>query len=324
MKKKSNVALSLYVLVKRNIKLYLKDKMNVFFSVLAPIIVLLLYILFLGELQVNSITSMLESYGLQDALTRSDVSALINNWMISGVMGVSCLTVAVNANSSMVRDRQTGNLNDMLASPIKRWVIYASYIISTFLITFFICMIVLTLSLIYLACTGGFFLSFVDVLAILGITILACICSAFFIVLICGMIKTVSSLSAINGVYSTIIGFLIGAYMPFSMLPSGVQYLGCFVFGTYSTGLFKNYFLRGVLNNMLTKVPADSNIIEVLTENYSLNLDFFGLEISQGWMVFALIFAIVLFGSLILILYYNKKTNFFSTDKRIKKKSKKA
>lgn len=311
----------MYILVKRNMKIYLKDKMNVFFSVLAPLIVLLLYILFLGKMQVDSVMQMPEF--ATSGLTRADIQALINNWMISGVLGVSCITVAINASVCMVRDKEDGARNDMLASPIKRWVIYISYIISAFIITFCICVIVLAISLVYLACTSGFFLTFVDVLAILGITVLGCISSSFFVVLLCGGIKSVSSLSAVNGVFSTIIGFLIGAYLPFSMLPKAIQYVGCFVPGTYSTGLFKYFFMRGIVADFSAKIPPESGLVEQLMSQFSLELDFFGMKVPVGWMVFAVVLSILIFAGIVLLLYTNKKTNLFTADQHKKHKKKK-
>ena len=42
-----------YRLTVRNLKLFLKDKMQVFFSLLAPLIVLFLYVAFLGDVQMD-------------------------------------------------------------------------------------------------------------------------------------------------------------------------------------------------------------------------------------------------------------------------------
>ena len=41
-------------IVKRCLKMFFKDGMSVFFSLLAPLIVFLLYVLFLGDIQVDS------------------------------------------------------------------------------------------------------------------------------------------------------------------------------------------------------------------------------------------------------------------------------
>lgn len=318
---KNNNLLALSVLVKRNIKLYLKDKMTVFFSVLAPIIILLLYVLFLGKLQVDSIMTMLAESGIDSTLTTQDVTGIINNWMIAGLMGVSCITVCINTNMVMIKDKATGNINDMLSSPVKRWVIYLSYIISCFVVTLAICLVVLLLAIVYLACTGGLMLSFVHFLAIVGITILSTLSSAFFMVLLCSFIKTTNALAALNGLFSTAIGFLIGAYLPFSMLPGAMQYIACFIPGTYSVGLYKEYFLSGYMQFLGDKLPADSEVFRLLNENYSLSLDFFGHEVSTSWMAMVLVISIVLFAGVLAILYSKKKTNFFNaTKKRLKKR----
>lgn len=321
--KKSNTCLTLGVLIKRNIMLYMKDKMTVFFSILAPVIILLLYVLFLGEMQAESIMNVLQQHAPDMAMEEAEIvaRAIVNNWMISGVMGVSCITVALNANIVMVRDRQSGNVNDIISSPVKRWVLYLSYIISCFIITFCICLLVLMLSICYLAGTGGLMMRFSDFLVILCVTIVSVLSSAFFMVLICGFIKTTSALAAINGVFSAAIGFLIGAYLPFSMLPKYIQYIACFIPGTYSAGLFRNFFMGGVINHLEGKVPAET--ISKLLGDYSINLEFFGKTITAGWMVFAILISIAIFASLIVIFYSNKKTNFFTVVRKHKIRKKK-
>lgn len=312
---KSSNALALSVLIKRNIKLYLKDRMTVFFSILAPVIVLLVYILFLGKMQVDTLFDEIISEGYE--VTRSQVQAIINNWMISGVMGVSCITVAINANVIMVRDKMTGNINDIISSPVKKWILYLSYILSCFIITFSICFIVLMISIIYLASSGGLMMSFGDFLVILCILFFSVMSSAFFMVLVCGFLKSVSALSTLNSVFGTIIGFLIGAYLPFSMLPTYMQYVACFVPWTYSAGLFRNFFMRGIVNHVA--VPEET--LNALYDKY-FNLDFFGKTITQGWMVLVLIISLVVFGLLLVIFYSNKKTNFFAIGRKRKHKKK--
>ena len=45
----------LLCMVSRNLKIFLKDKANIFFSLLCPLIVLALYVLFLGKIQVDNL-----------------------------------------------------------------------------------------------------------------------------------------------------------------------------------------------------------------------------------------------------------------------------
>ncbi|MGN1201272.1 MAG: ABC transporter permease [Candidatus Caccovivens sp.] len=305
--KKNNV-LSLCVLVKRNILLFLKDKMTVFFSLLAPIIVLMLYILFLGDIQSDTINSIIDSYNLE--IEQKFVLAFINNWMVSGVMGVSCITVAFSACTVMVRDRERGTVNDVLSSPVKRWVVFASYVLSCFLITLIICLLVFVVSIIYLVCTGGFFMSFVELLAIIGITILSIVSSSVIAVFVSSFIRTEAALGACSGILSAIIGFITGAYMPLSMFPESIQFFVCFIPGSYSAGLFRNYFLKGPTKILLEKLPAD--LVQQLVESYSVEMKFFGgSTITAGWMTLALVLSVIIFVGALAIFYSKKKSNIF-------------
>lgn len=303
-------------LVRRNVKLFLKDKATVFFSLLAPLIVLMLYILFLGDIQKDAVEAVLKEAG--QSVDNKLIMGFINNWMLSGVMGVSCITVALSANMIMVRDKEKGSINDILVSPIKRWVIFASYIISCFLITFFICMAVLVVGFIYLIATGGFMMTFVDVLYCLGITILSIISSSLFMVFICSFIQTEAALGSFTGILSAAIGFLTGAYMPLSMFPKAIQYFVCFIPGTYSAGLFRNIFLHGPMQRMLQTLPSD--LVSQLMENYSVNIKFFSYNISPVWMMVALVLSVVLFGTILAVLYSNKKSGSLLVKEKKKKK----
>ena len=58
-------------IVNRNMKKYLRDKASVFFSFLSVIMVLALYLLFLGDMQIQSIESVVNN--LPNAGDRSKI-----------------------------------------------------------------------------------------------------------------------------------------------------------------------------------------------------------------------------------------------------------
>ena len=55
----------LFCMVSRNLKIFLKDKANIFFSLLCPLIVLALYVLFLGKIQVDNLNAALAEAGVK-------------------------------------------------------------------------------------------------------------------------------------------------------------------------------------------------------------------------------------------------------------------
>lgn len=115
---------ALFSLTKRGIKLFLKDRAGVFFSLLAPLIVLLLYVLFLADVQLQSLRSYLVDLPVSDELA----GAFVDGWMLAGAVSVACITVPFSAQSIMIKDKETGSLADMLVSPVSRRIIQLSYL----------------------------------------------------------------------------------------------------------------------------------------------------------------------------------------------------
>ena len=72
----------------RNLKLFFRDRASVFFSLLSVIIIIGLYALFLGNIQVQE---------LEDRVGRDVPGAawLVNTWILAGILAVSTVTVSL-------------------------------------------------------------------------------------------------------------------------------------------------------------------------------------------------------------------------------------
>lgn len=269
-------------LVERNVKIFLKDKMGVFLSLLAPLIILGLYVLFLGDMQMQSLKSAFEDVQIDEKLLKN----FIDNWMLAGVISVSCVTVSFSAQDILVKDKEKGVLADMLCAPAKRYLLTIGYFVSNVIITLTICMIVLLIAFIFMA-FSGWTLSAGDVFTAIGLLALSVISSSAIISLICKAVKTSAQHGALVGIISAAIGFLMGAYMPISIFPKAIQYVTLFVPATYSAGLYREIFMRGALENIEEVIPQAG---EKLEESFSMQLDFFGKTIhakEMAWIFFA-------------------------------------
>ena len=305
MKNFGNDMYALWQMVVRSFKIFLKDRMSVFFSLLAPLIVLMLYVLFLGDMQLDSVKNILPP---SPGIPESTLKAFVDSWMIAGVMGVSCITVSMSANAVMIQDKARGVINDSLSSPVKRWVITASYFVYNFLVSVTICTVVYGASLIYLAVAGDFYLTLGDIALGLGAMLLSVISATMISMAIAVFFRSEAALSAFNGIVSAVSGFLIGAYMPLFMMPKAVQYLCGFVPGTYCCALFRFAFMSDGIAEMteyLSGVIPEgaSGIMAELTGNFGYNLNFFGIVVTPPYQalviaVFTLIFIVlnVVFG----------------------------
>ena len=275
-------------LVERSLKIFLKDKASVFFSLLAPLIVLGLYLLFLGDIQTDGIKAAFEGAPIDDKLLKS----FVDSWMLAGVVSVACVTVSFSVQGITVQDREKGVLNDMLASPISRGIIDISYLISNFVVTLCICLIVLAVAFVYVAITG-WALSFVDVVLLIALTIMSVLSASVISTLVGLAFRTSSQHSAFVGIISAMIGFVMGAFMPLSAFPEGVQYVTLFVPATYSAALYRNLFMRGALEKIDAALPGAE---DGLKGSFSMELDFFGKTIGADMqaVIFAAFIALTL------------------------------
>ena len=114
---------------KRNILLYFRDKTTVFFSLLAVIILIALYVLFLGDMT---------SKGLPDFPAKK---AVLTTWFIAGILAVTSMTTTLGSFGILVEDRANKTYMDFYSSPISRTKLVGGYIISALVVGFIMCMI---------------------------------------------------------------------------------------------------------------------------------------------------------------------------------------
>lgn len=274
----------------RNLKIFLKDKANIFFALLAPLIVLGLYILFLGRIQTDGLLSALQGMGVSGG--EKEIRSFADCWMLSGVMASACITVPLCACGVMVQDRNRGIRADLATSPIPGWMAPVAYFFSVVAAGLVIGFAVLVICLVWLAASGSWFLSAADVLVLLGTLVLSVLSSSTLLVFVVSFLRTEGAFTGLNVILGTVIGFLIGAYMPLSMFPTGVQYVTLFVPGSYSAGIFRNCFMNGALDNIAQNIS--SVFANELAKQYALKLNFFGTDM-PAWVMAIVLGATVLF-----------------------------
>ncbi len=284
-------------LVRRHCKVFLKDGMAVFFSLLAPIIVFMLYVLFLGDIQADTVAGFFpDGVPVPD----DEVRAFVDSWMVSGVLGVACITVSFSANSIMVQDKCRGQIRDCLVSPVRRETVTLAYFAFNYIVTVAVVTLVCMLCFVYLGATGRFFMTAGEAFAVIGTILFSSLSSTLFSVLVCALFRTEGALSGFVGIVSAAIGFLIGAYMPLSAFPAGVEYLAALLPGTHSAGLLRNFLMSGALDNLAAGLP--DAVRDGIAEAFSMKLDFFGIAAGTDVMAIYIAGSIVLFAALNIVL----------------------
>ncbi len=293
----------LWALIKRNCKLFFKDKGMFLASLIAPFILLVLYATFLAKIYRDSFTSaMPDGFTVEEAL----INATVGGQLVSSLMAVCCVTVACFTNLLMVQDRSSGAVRDLTMAPLKQSTLALSYFVASALSTLLVCFAALGICLVYLAVTG-WYLTFADVLLMcLDVVILVLFGTALSSLINCNL-STGGQASAVGTIVGTSYGFICGAYMPISNFGAGLQKVLSFFPGTYGTSLFHNHALNGVYAEM-TRIGFPSEVIEGIKDSIDCNLYFFGTKVSIGAMYVVMIVTVALLvGGYILLNRFRKK-----------------
>ncbi len=276
-------------LIKRNVKLFFKDKGMFLTSLITPAILLVLYATFLAGVYRDSFTS-----GIPDALEISGdiVDGLVGSQLISSILAVSCVTVAFCSNFLMVQDKVSGTIKDLRMSPVSSATLSMSYYMATLLSTLIICFVAAGICLVYVAVTG-WYMSLADVFLLLLDILLLVLLGTAFSSIVNFFLSTQGQISAVGTIISAGYGFICGAYMPISSFSEGLQEAVAFLPGTYGTALVRNHAMQGVLAEMEGQgVPEE--VIEGMRDLLDCNIYFFEKQVDVPVMYAILIAAIAL------------------------------
>ena len=116
--------------------MFFKDKSTMFFSMLAPLIVFVLYIVFLKDTYLSGIYNDVEP--LKEFFDINDIENVANAWLLAGVLGTCTIPVALNSLQVMVVDKEKKIDYDYNSSPISGSIVVLSYFTGAFINTFLI------------------------------------------------------------------------------------------------------------------------------------------------------------------------------------------
>ena len=236
----------LFSLVKRDCKLFFKDKGMFFTSLITPMILLVLYATFLAKVYKDSFASAIpEGFTVDEALLNGTVGAQL----VSSLLAVCCVTVAFCSNLLMVQDKISGARRDLTVTPVKSSTLAIGYFLSSAAATLIISLTALAVCLGYLSFVG-WYMTAADVFLIILDVVLLVLFGTALSSLINFSLTTNGQGSAVGTIVSAGYGFICGAYMPISNFGEGLQKVLSFLPGTYGTSLLRNHAMRGVYAEM--------------------------------------------------------------------------
>lgn len=252
-------------LIQRNLRIFFRDKMNVFFALLSSLIMFILYVVFLGALQVQSIQQSVP--GLSDALANH----FVNSWVFAGIITITAVTTSLGALNVFIVDRSEGRLKDFAVSPVRQWKLVVSYLSSAVVISFMLTLLVAIVGQVYVMIMGGDFIGWTNVWHVLLIILLLTIVFSAFACLIATFIKSGAAFTSASIIIGTSVGFLAGVYVPIGALSAGIQSFMNVLPFSQAAALIREPFSGDALNNMHAGGLTGTNDLHVIF-GYSLHI----------------------------------------------------
>lgn len=291
-------------LFKRNTKLFFKDKGLFFTSLITPLILLVLYSVFLGKVYKDSfLMAVPEGITIEDSL----MNGLVGGQLLSSLLAVCCVTVAFCSNLLMVQDKSSGAYKDLTVSPVKSGTLSLAYYLSCAFSTFVVCFVALVAGLFYLYVTG-WYMTLSHILVLVGDVVIMVLFGTSLSSLVICKLTTQGQASAVGSVVSSVYGFICGAYMPISSFPEGLQKVLGFLPGTYGTSLLRNHCLDGVFEEM-QRQSLPGELITGFKDVVDCNLYVFDtrVEVSAMYAVLVGVTALLVVGYILLCRFQKKK-----------------
>ena len=253
-------------LIARNRKVYTRDRLAFFMSFLSVIILILVYQVFLGQIQIDAIKEALNS-----DTASTDTIQMVNYWLISGLTTIISMTSTLGAFGVMVSDREKKLSEDFKVSPISNFKIELSYAIFAILfgivMTMFSCIFAIGM---FNGFSSLLDFSTMDYLSILGVVSMGTVLAATIILPILVFIRTSSAFTTLSTIVGTFIGFISGVYLSIGSVGETLQQIMTWFPLTQVNALLKQILMKDSINKVFDKAPT--SIVTNYKESYGVIL----------------------------------------------------
>lgn len=255
-------------LTNRNWKLFYRDRGTVIFSLLGPIIIVLLYIFFLKGTVAEGLT-----------VAEDSRDYLIDSWIMAGIIASATVTTCLAGYGTMIRDREDGIARDFDTAPVAKSSVIGGYMLNSMVIGTVMSVISLVVAEIYIIVNGGELLSLTQLAQALGIILAAVFSAAGVLGLLSSFIPSQSAFSGANIAIGAAIGFLVGAYIPIGSLPEGVQKVLMLIPASHAARALREVMMVEPMAQAFEGAPAEA-VVAFRTE-MGIDFEFAGHSVTM-------------------------------------------
>jgi len=287
------------MLTKRIVKMFFSSKEYIFAMMINVAVVLALFVMFLGEQAANNIQFLLDFEVV-------GIESVVVGVVFGGLLSIIGISACMGALQIIVEDWEKA-AKDFHVSPIPRAGISRGYLGGSIIIGFFTTFVGIVLCLAYMAILGGGIPTAETVGKLLLTALLSATATTTFIYFLIACMNTPHRFHSFAGVFGTLIGFLMGVYVPIIMFPTALRWLVMLFPLSHTASMFRSTLSDGQLAILFEN--ADPGNLELFRTTFGLTFDY-GPFMSDFWMSAAfLAVSTILFYALSVIIVRRKVTH---------------
>lgn len=233
----------MFALMQRNVKLFFRDRVTVFFSMLSSLILIGLYFLFLG----GTLSQEVADYINPDIL--------MFNWLIAGILAISSISTTLTTFGTKVKDDEKDISKDFYSTPTSKAELAGGYIGAAFFVSMLISAFTLAVAAAVMYFQYGSLMSFMTLLKVLGITLVTVFSNSAMMFLLILSIHSSSAYSVTSSLVGSLSGFLAGVYIPIGLLPTWVRLIIQFNPATQAASLLRKVLMESEFEQMSQAPP---------------------------------------------------------------------
>lgn len=241
------------------------------FSLLGSMIFFFIYILFLRKNILSSLHQIVAA------------GKVLDMWMLGALLTITAMTTALNVMGQLVTDKNNNKFLDFkisVASPLKLLLGYfgAAMLVSV------------GMQFLVFGIVWGYFLTYESlrlttamIVHLIVIGIESSFCATGIACLVCAFIKNETALRAVNTIFGSGFGFLIGGYFPIGEMSTTAQHVIKAFPLTYSVAQNRQILMSHLLNATIEPVRVP------MKKFFGLNLTIKGSQVSSEMITLILI-----------------------------------
>ena len=248
----------IYVLAKRNLKIFLRDKASVFFSFLSTLILIALYFLFIAK----TYTSGMDDLG--GSMDENAKNLIVYLQMMAGVLVLNSMSLATGVFSTIAKDFEDRRSDSFLLTPAKTPEVILAYFTTGLAASFGFNAFTWLVTFVLIGAITGYWLAISVFFLVLAVLFVTSLISCSIMLLVTSLVKSSSAVGVVTGVAGTFFGFLCGIYMPYSNLGEGTKATGSLFPFSHLTVWLK----RVMLNDAFSQIGIPEKVRDILYDEF--------------------------------------------------------